>query len=175
MSRLDLVNLHVGEEPPEASHQPTVATLISGGALAATGGLIVVSVISRQTLGLAIPDGFEFAQHLMSVALFWGLAVILRDDHFITLDLVYGAAPVRYKALMRRLMSIATAVAIALITVQFSLQVLDARQTGQVTTELEFPIWPIYLLADIGLGLATLYATTRAWTVTFKADHSIEV
>lgn len=155
--------------------ETVIISTIAGGALAIVCGLVFASVVARAVFNIAIPDSFEMTRHIMAIALFWGLALTLKDKELITLDLLYNVVSVRSQLWLRLLTATTTVVVLSIMTFQFSLHVYDMAMTQQVTIELGIIVWPVYFIADLGLLLATIKAINAVFALYYLLNERVEV
>lgn len=140
-----------------------LSSLVAGITLSLLCLLILASIAMREIAAISIPDSFELAQHLMAVALCWGVVGITSDEAPITLDIFYVSTSTKTKQRLNTIMWATSSLVLSCLVLQIWIQIIDIKRIGLVTTELSWPIWPIYLFANTGLTIAALISTIKAF------------
>jgi TRAP-type C4-dicarboxylate transport system permease small subunit len=133
----------------------------AGGLLALVTALTFVSVVLRYVFSRSIPDSYDLGRNLLGILIFWGISVAsYRGDH-ITVDLLWGAVPPRARRWMGLFATAFTFAAMAAFCWATALKVIDTRNAGETTYDVNLPIWPFYLLAWIGTLAAVVLVAVR--------------
>lgn len=137
------------------------AEQMAGGLLALVTALTFVSVVLRYVFSRSIPDSYDLSRNLLGILIFWGIAVTsYRGDH-ITVDLLWGAVPPRTRRWMGLFATAFTLAAMGAFCWATALKVIDTRNAGETTYDVNLPIWPFYSLAWIGTAAAVILVAVR--------------
>jgi TRAP-type C4-dicarboxylate transport system permease small subunit len=135
------------------------------------GFLALVTVgeaILRYGFNSHIPDGFVIGQTMQGIAICWGIATATYADRQITVDILYELAGER----VRRAFDVAAytinLLFLALFGYAMTFKVFDILRAGEISAELQIPIWTGYTLASLGVLTAVVTAAIRWWQVLFK-------
>ena len=129
---------------------------------------IFISVILRRFFSAQIPDAYDFGSMLLGILIFWGIAATSYRGGHITVDLVWAQVGARGK---RAIDVFATLVLLFVVTVQtYTLfdKVVSTRADHIVTIDLQWPIWPFFLVSWIGDVSAVLLIAIRTWRLIFQ-------
>jgi TRAP-type C4-dicarboxylate transport system permease small subunit len=133
----------------------------AGGLLAVVTALTFVSVVLRYVFSRSIPDSYDLGRNLLGILIFWGIAVTgYRGDH-ITVDLLWGLLPAAPRRALDRFATLVTLLCMAALCWAMALKVIDTRNAGETTYDLNMPVWPFYLLAWIGTVAAVILVLVR--------------
>ncbi|KAI5912046.1 TRAP transporter small permease [Azoarcus sp. PA01] len=121
--------------------------------------LTTTNVLSRELLGVTIPDWFDGSQLLLGVALFWGMAIASYRGGHICVDILWEhlGPPNR-----RRLDILAAAVCAAfLLPLAWMVWVKVGGVGTQSTSDLRLPLLGPYAIAAAGISCGALLACAR--------------
>jgi TRAP-type C4-dicarboxylate transport system permease small subunit len=130
-----------------------------------------IAVFMRKFFAVTIPDYYNVGQFLLGILIFWGIAATSYRGTHITVDLIWANASPKYQ---RWIDVFATLVLLFVVCVQtYTLfdKVVDTYASGLVTMDLQFPVWPFFLVAWIGDVAAVLLIAVRTWRLLFQSDH----
>lgn len=138
--------------------------------LAAITVLTFAEVFMRYVVGQGIPAAFDLGRLLLCVALFWGLAGCCQRGEHIQVDVVWEmASPVWRKVMDLFAVTVTAVFMIGLSWMTFE-RVQSTRDSGQVTFDLDIPLWPFYGLAWLGALAGTLMLLSRYAQILRRAD-----
>ena len=123
--------------------------------------------ILRYVFSKSIPDGFVIGQMMQGIAICWGIATANYADRHITVDVVYEMAGARLRWLMDVAAHTINLGFMALFGYASSFKVFDILKAGEVSPDLEIPIWTGYSLAAVGVVAAFLMAFVRWGQIVF--------
>ena len=129
--------------------------------LAAITILTFAEVFMRYVVGQGIPAAFDIGRLLLCVALFWGLAGCCQRGEHIQVDVLWEALPPGWRKAMDLFAVTMTAVFMVGLTWMTFARVQSTRDSGQVTFDLDIPLWPFYALAWLGALAGTLMLISR--------------
>lgn len=141
-------------------------------------GLFFVSGMAVSFYAVVMRYGFksspawalEVFEFLMAWSIFLGFGMALRDDHHITVDLLYDRLSYRVK----RVLSVASNViglgySVFMTVTGVQITVL-AYQQGIITTDAGIPVWLTYLVMPIGMALLALHFFLKGYRA-IKGDR----
>ena len=131
---------------------------------------IFVSVMLRYFFAIQIPDAYDFGRLLLGILIFWGIAATSYRGTHITVDLVWGNVTPRNQ---RWIDIFATLVLLFVVTAQtYTLfdKVISTRAEHIVTMDLQWPIWPFFLVSWIGDVSAVLLIAVRTYRLIFHPE-----
>ncbi|MBZ8132139.1 hypothetical protein CLD20_02505 [Afifella sp. IM 167] len=150
-------------------HVSRLIEIVAGALLGLLTLVIVVSAIGRYAFASPIPDAFDYTRLLIGAAITWGLASVGYRGSHIKVDLFALMLPPR----IRRWFDVAAWCVLLLFTALLAWKILGRVErtmvSGEVTSDLRMPIWPIMWL--IWAGLAAALVTTLAKIVLMAAGH----
>ena len=115
-----------------------------------------------------IPDGFIVGQTMQGIAICWGISTATYADRQITVDILYELSNSR----IRRAFDVAAYTInflfLALFGYAMTFKVFDILRAGEISSELEIPIWTGYTLASLGILAAVATAAVRWWQVVIQ-------
>lgn len=129
--------------------------------LAAITILTFAEVFMRYVVGQGIPAAFDIGRLLLCVALFWGLAGCCQRGEHIQVDVLWEMLPPFWRKVMDLFAVTMTAVFMIGLTWMTFARVQSTRDSGQVTFDLDIPLWPFYALAWLGALAGTLMLISR--------------
>lgn len=121
--------------------------------------LTTANVLTREVLGVTIPDWFDGSRLLLGVALFWGIAIATYRGGHICVDMLWERLGVVGR---RRLDMVAGAVCAAfLLPLAWMVWVKIGGVGAQATSDLRLPLVLPYALAGLGVSCGALLACAR--------------
>lgn len=136
-----------------------VVTLVEYGAaafLALVTALTFVSVIMRYMFSAPVPDSYDFTRLMICIAIFWGLACACWRGEHIQVDLLWSALPPRARLVMDLVAQTVLLACMAVLAWMIFVRVGQIVRSGMSTGDLLIPMWPFFVVASLGLGLAVL-------------------
>jgi TRAP-type C4-dicarboxylate transport system permease small subunit len=132
-------------------------------------GVLALITVGEATLRYGfnshIPDGFIIGQTMQGIAICWGIATATYADRQITVDVLYEFVGTR----TRRAFDIAAHTINLLFMSAFgyamTFKVYDILRAGEISAELQVPVWTGYTLASLGILAAVATAAIRWWLV----------
>ncbi len=138
--------------------------------LAAITVLTFAEVFMRYVVGQGIPAAFDIGRLLLCVALFWGLAGCCQRGEHIQVDVVWEMLPPVWRKVMDLFAVTMTAIFMVGLSWMTFERVQSTRDSGQVTFDLDIPLWPFYALAWLGALAGTLMLLSRYAQILRRAD-----
>lgn len=132
--------------------------------------LTVSTVVLRSTISWQIPDWFQFACIAQAIAIFWGLASATYRNNHIMVDVLWewlGPVGRRRLDIFAGLVCLAF---LAVLTWMLVSKVGSAQRLNDQTTDLRLPVWPFYLVAMLGVAMATLLSVLRLYLLFIGRD-----
>jgi TRAP-type C4-dicarboxylate transport system permease small subunit len=121
--------------------------------------------VLRYVFNAHIPDGFIIGQTLQGIAICWGISTATYADRQVTVDILYDFSP----GSVRRAFDVAAftinLLFLALFGYAMTFKVFDILRAGEISSELQIPIWIGYTLASLGIVAAVATAAIRWWQV----------
>lgn len=134
---------------------------IAGIFLAVITVIVFASAIGRYLLASPIPDAFDVSRLMMGVAVLWGLASVGYRGSHIKVDLLAEVLPAR----IRRWVDIFAWTVLLIFTCLFAWMLLSRVESyyssGQVTSDLRMPIWPLIALMWVGVVASVVTVLSR--------------
>jgi len=135
----------------------------------ATAGLLLLTVavttfatvVLRKLFSYSPADGFDLAQLVLGISIFWGIASACYRNGHILVDLLWEFLATRGR---RSLDITATAILLAFmvgLTLMLADSIRDTAAGNVLTMELKLPVWPFHLLAGAGILAATILTAVR--------------
>jgi TRAP-type C4-dicarboxylate transport system permease small subunit len=132
--------------------------------------ITVGEAVLRYAFNSHIPDGFVVGQTMQGIAIFWGIAAATYADRQITVDILYEVVGARLRRAFDVTAYTINLLFLALFGYAMTFKVYDILKAGEISSELEIPIWTGYLLASLGVLMAVLTAGMRWWQVVFNRN-----
>jgi TRAP-type C4-dicarboxylate transport system permease small subunit len=124
--------------------------------------------VLRYGFNLHIPDGFIVGQTMQGIAICWGISTATYADRQITVDILYDLT----SSGIRRSFDVAAHTInflfMALFGYAMTFKVFDILRAGEISSELQIPIWTGYTLASLGIVAAVATAAIRWWQVVIQ-------
>ncbi|HWE17350.1 MAG TPA: TRAP transporter small permease [Hyphomicrobiaceae bacterium] len=130
--------------------------------------ITVGEAVLRYGFNSHIPDGFVIGQTLQGIAIFWGIATATYADRQVTVDILYELVGARLRRAFDLAAHTINLLFLALFGYAMTFKVYDILKAGEISAELEIPIWTGYLLASLGVLTAVATAGIRWWQVVVK-------
>ena len=134
--------------------------------------LTFTEAVLRYGFSEHIPDGFVLGKTMQGIAICWGIATATYADRHITVDIVYLTASARMKRIYDVFGYTLNLLFLCLLGYAITFKVFDILHAGEISNELQIPIWTGYTLASIGILAAVLMAAIRWWQVVVKHRQS---
>ena len=112
-----------------------------------------------------IPDGFIVGQTMQGIAICWGISTATYADRQITVDILYQFSSSRIRRGFDVVAHTINFLFLALFGYAMTFKVFDILRAGEISSELEIPIWTGYTLASLGILAAVAAAAIRWWQV----------
>jgi len=147
-------------------------TVLSGGVMlmAATS---IANVIGRNLLGHSLAAAEEINQMLIVLITFVGVGYAARQARHIRMTAVYDQLPPRTRKGLIVASTAGTALLLGYLGVHAVRYALQVRGLGSVTPVLTAPLWCLYAVAPIGLGLGSVqYLLASVRNLTSPGIHT---
>lgn len=141
--------------------------------LAAVTAITFLSVMLRYGFSASIPDGFDIANNLMGILIFWGIAATSFRGEHIAVDLLWDAMSPRGRRAIDLFATTVTLGCLAVFAWMLLLKVLDSRASGIGTYDLRLPVWVFHGLAWLGIALSVPLVAGRLVAL-FRGEAAIE-
>jgi C4-dicarboxylate transporter, DctQ subunit len=135
--------------------QAVEGTLLSASILGIA-GLTVVNVTTRTLFGLSLAAVEELSQVLILVVTFVGLSYAASVGRHIRMTALYDQLPEGARKPLMVTICATTSLLLAGLCVAAVRYVGTLQVLGTVSPALEWPLWALYLVAPLGLGLAAI-------------------
>ncbi len=112
---------------------------------------IFAQVVARYVFEHALPWPEELGRFLFAWIVFLGIVSVVRADEMLSLDLIYLRLPEKIGRLLKLLISLAC-LGLLLIILKGGYE-LTVRQSSQISTAMEIPMWIVYLVIPVGTFL----------------------
>lgn len=134
------------------------ARVLSGVACLALFAMMIVTfvdVVGRYFFASPLPAGYELVSLIMPLIIFCALpAVNLRGGH-VTIDLLDNLIPAGVRRLQHRVVSLASAAVLGVITWRLAVLSFSHHEFDAVTDELFLPLWPFSAVTCALAAVAT--------------------
>lgn len=140
--------------------------LVAGVLLLAIASLIAINVVSRNFLGLSVPDWFDGSRLLLACAMAWGIAVATYRDAHIRVDLLWERLSPSNQHWLS--LAAATVTALSMVPVAWMMAGKTVSAGSQTTSDLQIPVIWFYGLAAAGFAIAALLAFARVAQIACK-------
>jgi len=130
---------------------------VLAGAILLMAFLGVANVFSRSFLNTSFASIEEINQFLIILVCFVGLSYAARQGRHIRMTALYDQLPEAGRKIMMIFIVLATALLLMLLAGHALFYVRTLQILGSVTPVLQVPLWVVYLLAPLGLGLGALH------------------
>jgi len=134
------------------------AEWFASAALLALTLVVFVSVGLRWLAGAPLKDQFDLSRMFLGVAVFWGIAAAATADEHVRSDLLWDRAGPRLAKAIDLFGRSVVLLALGVLAWQVGFKFADVRASGELTSELRWPIWPFYGVMLVGSALAVLGA-----------------
>jgi len=121
--------------------------------------------ILRYVFNAHIPDGFVIGQTMQGIAICWGIATATYADRQVTVDILYELSGARVRRTFDLLAYTINLLFLSLFGYAMTFKVFDILRAGEISSELQIPIWTGYTLASLGILAAVATAAIRWWQV----------
>lgn len=112
-----------------------------------------------------IPDGFIVGQTMQGIAICWGISTATYADRQITVDILYEMVGSGIRRAFDVTAYTINFLFLALFGYAMTFKVFDILKAGEISSELEIPIWTGYTLASLGILATVATAAIRWWQV----------
>ena len=126
-----------------------------------------IAVFMRKFFAVTIPDYYNVGQFMLGILIFWGIAATSYRGSHITVDLVWANSPPRTQRWIDVFATLVLLFVVAVQTYTLFDKVVDTYASGLVTMDLQFPVWPFFLVSWIGDVSAVLLIAIRTWRLIF--------
>ena len=128
--------------------------------LAVMVGVIFLQVVARYVFDHALSWPEEAGRFLFVWIVFLAAVSVARDDEMLSLELIHRWIPERWGRLLKLLVSL-VCFGFLLVVLKGGYE-LTVRQSAQISTALEIPMWIVYLVIPVGSFLMALVFLIRA-------------
>lgn len=119
--------------------------------------LLIANVIDRNLFGSRLYFVDEVNTFIIIYITFVGTSYAARNGRHIRMSALSDLVPKRFEKLMMYIMTLGTFIFIGWTTWIVSKYVLDLFSSGRQSSLLQVPLWSIWIIAPIGLGLTTIH------------------
>ncbi|MFW6377923.1 MAG: TRAP transporter small permease [Bacillota bacterium] len=119
--------------------------------------LLIANVIDRNLFGSKLFFVDEVNTFIIIYITFVGTSYAARNGRHIRMSALSDLVPKRFEKLMMYIMTLGTFIFIGWTTWIVSKYVLDLFSSGRQSSLLQVPLWSIWIIAPIGLGLTTIH------------------
>lgn len=124
---------------------------------------VFADVLGRYFFASPLPAAYELVSLTMPAIIFCALPLtVLREGH-VTVDLLDALVPRRLARLQGVIVSLVSAVALAIVSWRLAIRGLDQRRYDEVSSELYLQLWPFSAGMSALCAIATLAALAVAW------------
>jgi TRAP-type C4-dicarboxylate transport system permease small subunit len=124
--------------------------------------------VLRYAFNAHIPDGFVIGQTMQGIAICWGIATATYADRQVTVDILYELSAARLRRAFDLAAYTVNLLFLAVFGYAMTFKVLDILRAGEISSELQIPLWTGYLLASLGVIAAVAAAAVRWWQVVYE-------
>jgi TRAP-type C4-dicarboxylate transport system permease small subunit len=153
------------------------ATAVLGGGILGIAGVGIANVVARNLGGGALAFAEEVSQAFMLWITFAGLPLAARRARHIRMAAFHDALRGRARKSTWMVILSGTSALLAVLAVLAARYLVTVHDVGGVTPALRVPLWIVYAVVPVGLGLGALeYARALAHNARREGVHaSIEV
>ncbi|MFW5790709.1 MAG: TRAP transporter small permease [Bacillota bacterium] len=119
--------------------------------------LLIANVIDRNLFGSKLFFVDEVNTFIIIYITFVGTSYAARNGRHIRMSALSDLVPKKFEKLMMYIMTLGTFIFIGWTTWIVSKYVLDLFSSGRQSSLLQVPLWSIWIIAPIGLGLTTIH------------------
>ncbi|MFW5993942.1 MAG: TRAP transporter small permease [Halanaerobiaceae bacterium] len=119
--------------------------------------LLIANVIDRNLFGSKLYFVDEVNTFIIIYITFVGTSYAARNGRHIRMSALSDLVPKKFEKLMMYIMTLGTFIFIGWTTWIVSKYVLDLFSSGRQSSLLQVPLWSIWIIAPIGLGLTTIH------------------
>lgn len=142
-------------------HLMWFASAVSAALFAFVAAMTFVDVVGRYVFSKTIPGGYDLAQQLQAVVIFWGIALTTNSRSHINVDLVWEKLSPRNQRRLERAADVFNMLAFAILFFCAALQLPKAYRSGEIIPDMGIPVWIFASVAVAGLGFAMLGAAAE--------------
>jgi TRAP-type C4-dicarboxylate transport system permease small subunit len=130
--------------------------------------IIVGEAFLRYGFNSHIPDGFVIGQTMQGIAICWGIATATYADRQITVDILYEFVGSQTRRAFDLAAQTINLLFLMLFGYAMTFKVFDILKAGEISSELQIPVWTGYTLASLGILAAVGAAAVRWWQVVYR-------
>jgi len=123
-------------------------------------GVIFLQVVARYVFDHALSWPEEAGRFLFVWIVFLAAVSVARDDEMLSLELIHRWIPAAWSRALKLLVSL-VCFAFLLIVLKGGFE-LTVRQSTQISTALEIPMWIVYLIIPVGSALMAAVYLVRS-------------
>lgn len=123
--------------------------MVSGGLLFIGLAMLFYGVIMRYVFNEPIAWVDEISKYFIIWGTYIGMAVALRDNHHIRVDMLYSVVPDKFKKMMNLFADALGILFCGLLLIYGSELVLNKLQSGQESMDVGVPLWIVYSIMPI--------------------------
>lgn len=136
---------------------------IAGLLIAAVTALVVASAVGRYGFAGPIPGAYDIARLLIGACIMWGFAAVGYRGGHISVDILAEMLPRRARRIIDILATSAMLGFILLLAWKMAGRVTSARASGEVTFDINLPVWPFLALIWAGVLASIVTVAVRIW------------
>ena len=131
----------------------------------------VVDVVGRYFLNAPLPGAFEMTQFLMAAIVYAGLPHVSQRESHITIDLLDGVTPDRVVSLRDLVVNGLCAVTFAVLSWRLWVLAEEAKEWGDVTQYLGWPLFPIIYFGAALCAIAAVIHLEKVFGILRLSTH----
>lgn len=137
--------------------------------------LTCVDVVGRYFFNRPLIGAFELTEHAMGALVFSSLPLVALRRQHVTVDLIDGLVPSRWKRLQAAVVDLVAAVCTAAITWRLWVKAVEMHANGETTAVLQYAVHPLVFFMAALTFVAVIVMLVLLWlNATGGAPVSIE-
>jgi TRAP-type C4-dicarboxylate transport system permease small subunit len=113
---------------------------------------IMTADVAARFIQIALPGAVELVELSLAAMIFLGWSYTQQKGGHIAIDLVYRRLPKRLRQLLTLIHPVFGLILMAIICRQGYTFAMYSRSSGEITENLNLPLWPFKLLIVVGAG-----------------------
>ncbi|MGM0415277.1 MAG: TRAP transporter small permease [Bacillota bacterium] len=119
--------------------------------------LLIANIIGRNIFGYSLYFVDEINTYLIIFITFVGVSYAARNGRHIRMSAISDMVPKRFEKMMMYIMTLGTFIFMAWITLISGRYIYDLFTSGRQSNLLMVPLWRVWIIVPIGLGLSTIH------------------
>jgi len=125
--------------------------------------LTFADVVLRYVFNAPIPGAFEVTELLLASLMFLGMPLVTLHREHVSVDLFDRLVPRALRRPCDLLVQIACTVCAAVLCWRMWHKAMESRQYGDITSVLELPLTPVFLIGSLAIGVMALVFFALMW------------